>query len=253
MADVSIRKGDRLPQLDRQFTLGGTGVDLDGATVVFNMWNASSGTQVITDGSCTIVDAADGDVRYIWTSTDATLDAGSYLASFTATYGDGRKLTAPNNGMITVEIYGTTEANWSYTGNPSARPLDAVRFLSGDTDTNNQQIMDDEIAFLLAEVNSDTYLAAASACEAMASKVSAKADYSRSVGDLSLSTQYGTQSTTLLRRAERLRNQASRRFPPSVNFYQDDNNNVFGPMQFSVGIDDNNGSTTAGTSAGALD
>jgi hypothetical protein len=142
---------------------------------------------------------------------------------------------------------------WSYGGDPANSTTDRIRFLCGDTDTTNQQVTNEELTFLYSENNSDAYLAAAGACEAMASKAATKADYSRSVGDLSLSTQYAAHATTLLRQAERLRNQASRRFPPSVNFYVDENDNVFGPMQFSVGIDDNNGSTTAGTSAGALD
>lgn len=133
---------------------------------------------------------------------------------------------------------------WSYGGDPTNSSTDRVRFLCGDTDTNNQQVTNEEIAFLLSEFNSDAYLAAAGACEAMASKVSAKADYSRSVGDLSLSTQYGTQATTLLRRAESLRNQASRRRPPSVNFYTDSDDNVFGARQFAIDMDKNYGSTS---------
>lgn len=135
---------------------------------------------------------------------------------------------------------------WSYGGDPANSSTDRVRFLCGDTDTNNQQVTNEEISFLLSEFNSDSYLAAAGACEAMASKAATKADYSRSVGDLSLSTQYGAHSTTLLKRAESLRNQAARRTPPSVNFYTDNNDNVFGPMIFSIGIDDNLGSTSSG-------
>ena len=138
---------------------------------------------------------------------------------------------------------------WSYGGDPTNSTTDRVRFLCGDTDTNNQQVTNEEISFLLSENNSDAYLAAASACEAMASKVSAKSDYSRSVGDLSLSTQFGAQANTLLKRAESLRSQASRRRPPSVNFYTDEDGNVFGATQFTVGIDNNNGfnNSTTGT------
>jgi len=137
---------------------------------------------------------------------------------------------------------------WSYGGDPANSSTDRVRFLCGDTDTNNQQVTNEEISFLLSEFNTDSYLAAAGACEAMASKSATKADYSRSVGDLSLSTQYGAHATTLLKRAESLRNQASRRRPPSVNFFTDDDDNVFGAMIFSIGIDDNLGSTTSGSS-----
>lgn len=134
---------------------------------------------------------------------------------------------------------------WSYGGDPANSSTDRVRFLCGDTDTTNQQVSNEEISFLLSEFNSDSYLAAAGACEAMASKSATKADYSRSVGDLSLSTQYGAHANTLLKRAESLRNQASRRHPPSVNFYTDANDNVFGPMIFAIGMDDNLGSTTS--------
>lgn len=134
---------------------------------------------------------------------------------------------------------------WSYGGDPANSSTDRVRFLCGDTDTTNQQVSNEEISFLLSEFNSDSYLAAAGACEAMASKSATKADYSRSVGDLSLSTQYGAHATTLLKRAESLRNQAARRRPPSVNFYTDDNDDVFGAMIFSIGMDDNMGSTTS--------
>jgi len=136
---------------------------------------------------------------------------------------------------------------WSYGGDPANSTTDRVRFLCGDTDTTNQQVTNEEISFLLSEVNSDAYLAAASACEAMASKVSAKADYSRSVGDLSISTQYGSQASTLLKRAESLRFQASRRNPPSVNFYADSEDNVFGPMNFAIGMDSNYGTSTNST------
>lgn len=126
---------------------------------------------------------------------------------------------------------------WTYSGNPAAAPRDTVRFLCGDTDTNNQQITDEEIAFLLGQWNSDTYIAAAEACMAMASKYATKADSSRSVGDLSISTQYQAQAKGLMDRATQLRTQAARSAPPSVNFYTDDNDNVFGPSHFSVGMD----------------
>ena len=190
MADVAIRAGDRLPQLNRQFTLNGTGVDLTGATVVFNMWNAATGTQVIADAACTIVTAATGNVRYLWTSSDATLPAGVYLASFKATYPDTRTLTAPNDSMISVEIYAQTGSTWSYTGNPGARAIDAIRFLIGDTDSNDQLLSDEEISWINAEASGTPtglnaiYDAAYRACLAVAASLSRLAD--KSIGDLSV-------------------------------------------------------------------
>jgi hypothetical protein len=233
MADVTIRKGDRLPQLDRQFLLDGNAVDLTGSTVTFNLWNAATGTQVITNGACTIVTAATGDVRYLWTSTDATLPAGVYLGSFTAEFSSSRKMTAPNNGMIVIEIFAETASSFSYTGDPSARPIDTVRFLSGDTDAANPLVTDSEILFLLSQWNDDTYIAAAAVCDSAASKYSAKSDESKSVGDLSISTQYAAQSTNFATRAQSLRLQAGRFSPPSPTYA----NGAVGNFTFSVGMD----------------
>lgn len=136
---------------------------------------------------------------------------------------------------------------WSYGGDPANSIVDRVRFLSGDTDTTNQQVSNEEISFLLSENNSDAYLSAAGVCEAAASKASGKADYSRSVGDLSISTQYSAHANSLLKLAEVLRMKASRRTPPSVNYYADADGNVFGAMKFAIDMDRNNGSTESRT------
>jgi hypothetical protein len=241
MADITIKKGDRLPVIARQFLTDGTATNLTGATVVFNMWNAATGTQVITNGTVTVTTAATGNVEYPWTANDANLDAGFYLASFAATFSSSRVLTAPNNGMITIQIVAATAAVWSYTGNPAARAIDKVRFLCGDTDSSNQQVMDDEINFLLSEWNSNAYLAAAFACDAISSKLAAKSDQSKSVGDLSISTQYGSQARTYMERAASLRSLASRVYAPSVNF---DTSTFDGTFDFYVGMDENMGSST---------
>lgn len=182
MADVSIRKGDRLPQLDRQFILDGTGVNLTGATVVFNMYNANTGTQVITDGAVTVVSASTGEVRYSWTASDALLNAATYIASFTATYGDGRKLTAPNSGMIVVEIFDVTDVDWLYTAQPSTRNIDRVRLLIGDTDSADQLLTDDEVSWFL-ELHGSLNRSASEAARAIAAKFARLMN--RSIGGLS--------------------------------------------------------------------
>jgi hypothetical protein len=238
MAEVTIKEGDRLPKLARQFLTDDVATDLTGATVTFNMYNAATGAQVITNGSCTVVSAATGEVEYPWSATDATLAAGFYMASFTATFSGPRLLTAPNNGMISIQIVAEVGAQWSYTGNPAARAVDKVRFLCGDTDTLNQQIMDAEIDFLLSEWNNDAYISAAFACEAIAGKYSSKSDYSRSVGDLSISTQFGASAKTFLERAARLRTTAMRAAPPSPNW---DANGYPVTSEFSIGMGRNVG------------
>lgn len=242
MADITIKQGDRLPVLARQFLTDGVATDLTGATVTFNLWNAATGAQVITNGACTVITAATGNVQYPWSAADATLPAGFYLGSFTATYSGPKLLTAPNNGMISLQIVGAVAATWSYTGNPSARVIDKVRFLCGDTDSSNQQVMDDEIVFLLTEWNSNAYLAAAFACDAISSKLSAKADLSRSVGDLSISTQFGAQAKMYMERAASLRALAVRAAPPAVNF---DTTTFNGTFDFYIGMDRNLGTSTS--------
>ena len=77
---------------------------------------------------------------------------------------------------------------WSYSGNPADSALDAVRFLTGDTDTNDQLLDDEEIKWTNNQVTgSDTattalYEVSYRVMVAIASKFSRLAD--QSVGDL---------------------------------------------------------------------
>lgn len=73
---------------------------------------------------------------------------------------------------------------WSYT-DPSASDKDAVRYLVGDTDTNDQQTSDEEIAWALTEYPKVKY-AAALVCRALAAKYASCAVGVR-VGDVQIS------------------------------------------------------------------
>lgn len=79
---------------------------------------------------------------------------------------------------------------WTYSGNPSATAKDAIRFLIGDTDTNDQLLSDEEIAWVNTEASgtststSDLYDAAYRCCVTIASKLARQAD--KSIGDLSV-------------------------------------------------------------------
>ena len=73
---------------------------------------------------------------------------------------------------------------FSYSGNPADSDKDAVRFLIGDTDSNDPLVTDEEIAWQLGQ-RGKVYLAASSCCVAIAAKFSRKAD--RSVGNLQAS------------------------------------------------------------------
>jgi hypothetical protein len=54
--------------------------------------------------------------------------------------------------------------------------LNAVRLLIGDTDTNDQQVQDEEIVFGLAQANNNVYSAGAWVCRTIAAKYSRNVD-----------------------------------------------------------------------------
>lgn len=64
---------------------------------------------------------------------------------------------------------------WTYSGDPASSNRDAVRFLVGDTDTTDQLVTDEEIAWLLSENSDDVYTAAADSARAIAASFARKA------------------------------------------------------------------------------
>lgn len=81
--------------------------------------------------------------------------------------------------------------SWTYTGLPETATAegrrDAVRLLIQDTDNAAQLFQDEEISFALAQENNSLYRAAALLLDAL----SKTAQQSRSIGDLSISSQSG--------------------------------------------------------------
>lgn len=71
---------------------------------------------------------------------------------------------------------------WTYDGAPgtddAAGRRDAVRLLIGDTDTNDQQTTDEEIAFTLSQASNNVYRAAAISCRTLAAKYAKLVDTS---------------------------------------------------------------------------
>jgi len=128
---------------------------------------------------------------------------------------------------------------WTYGGDPSTPPRDTVRFLIGDTDSSNELLSDGEIAYLLAQWNNDTYVAATHACEALASKFAGKSDMSKSVGDLSISTRYGEQSDRYKALAVSLAVQAAAASPPIPSIYITDDGDVGHASKFTIDMDSN--------------
>lgn len=54
--------------------------------------------------------------------------------------------------------------------------LNATRFLVGDTNEDDQQVQDEEVAFALAQANNNTYFAGAFLCRTIAAKYSRNVD-----------------------------------------------------------------------------
>lgn len=64
---------------------------------------------------------------------------------------------------------------WTYSGNPSTRPLDHVRFLIGDVLINDQLLSDIEIEFVLTQ-STEVVIAAAICCERIAARFARDVD-----------------------------------------------------------------------------
>jgi hypothetical protein len=90
---------------------------------------------------------------------------------------------------------------WTYSGDPAAFPRDAVRFLLRDTDSSDQQLSDEEIAWLLSQNGGNVYKAAVGGARSVSARYSNQA-VTKTVGALSLSYQarsehYETLAKTL--------------------------------------------------------
>lgn len=103
---------------------------------------------------------------------------------------------------------------FTYSGDPSASDLDAVRFLISDTNSADAELQDEEINYLLTTW-ANTYDAAVAACEVVAGRYADRTNYSRSVGDLSISESYGQAASEFRALAQRLRAQKVLLNPPT--------------------------------------
>lgn len=105
--EILLKQGDQKPEVEVQLLQadgngGTTPVDLSGANVKFYVVNPVTDELLIDGETVTITDAANGKIRYQWTSGD-TDESGVWKGEFVATYSDG-DLTFPNTGFIPVII-----------------------------------------------------------------------------------------------------------------------------------------------------
>ena len=90
---------------------------------------------------------------------------------------------------------------------------DKVRFLIQDTDSTDAHFQDAEITYLLTTWG-NVYDAAIAAAEIISGQYAHKTNYSRSIGDLSISESYGASAAEFRALADRLRSQKDRLYVP---------------------------------------
>ena len=104
MADVTMKKGDRLPLLSGTMTLNGAAVNLTGATVTFRMRRVGTGASQV-NAAATVTNAAAGRVQYAWAAGDTDVPGlyrGEWVASFA-----GLAQTHPGDTYLVIEILDT--------------------------------------------------------------------------------------------------------------------------------------------------
>lgn len=103
---IKLKKGDTLyPFYVWLADSNHNKIDLTGHTVTITM--SKAGTKKINAAACTVVTAADGYIKYDFTSGDVDT-ADTYKAVFTVTEtATSKTLTFPTDGYITVEIEDT--------------------------------------------------------------------------------------------------------------------------------------------------
>ena len=141
--------------------------------------------------------------------------------------------------------------SWTYSGDPAASNTDAVRFLCGqNTTADDVLLLDEEIAYLIAQTPTVTY-AAARACESLANQYAVRLAESEAVGPFS--AEWGDRAKKLRDLATTLRMQGAFTVTPFVGGSRvddrdsraDDTDRV--ADQFTVGMMDEPGSILSET------
>lgn len=102
MADLTIKQHDTHPPIEATLSDANGPVNLTGSTVKLILKSAGAGSTVIT-GTCTIVSAAAGTVRYDWLAPD-TASVNTLSGEFEVTWSTGKITTFPNDAYFSVEI-----------------------------------------------------------------------------------------------------------------------------------------------------
>lgn len=236
MFDIVIRKQDTLPLITRRVYLDGVAVDLTGYTFTFQV-TSIDGTEIFNNPASVPAGDPTNDVQYQWTNTDSGLVSGGvYFGLFKGTK-SGDNLTFPNNRPMSLMVTDSGSWEYSYSGDPSKRPIDKVRFLLGDKNMDQAIFTDSEINFLLTENGQNAYFAAADLATTQAGSYSSYAD--KTVGPLSI--RYGEQANRWTALSKDLRSRGTRQSGAMVVFTGQKALDR-GPI-FSIGMNDNPEST----------
>jgi hypothetical protein len=103
MADVTMKKGDRLPKLRMLLAdANSVALDLTGAAVLFRMRSQDGGSVKVSAAAAIISPSTSGTVEYAWAVGD--LDTpGLYQAEWVITWANGAQ-TVPAGGYVSVQV-----------------------------------------------------------------------------------------------------------------------------------------------------
>ncbi len=174
--DFATYAGDAIAP---QFTvLDGNGNPIDISTcqdIIFAARRSLADPVVLTKqkstGGITLIGGGTtGQFQALIAAADTLALSGFYLYQCVVIDGTG----APSTVTVGRMQVGVAPA-WTYSGDPNASQKDAVRFLVGDTLSDDQQIPDPEILFALQSWGS-IWRAAAMCCRSLAARLSRTAD-----------------------------------------------------------------------------
>lgn len=117
-----------------------------------------------------VTDGTDGKFQVALAAADTAALTGYYLHVAVVTDAFNSPSTVAT-GRMSVGVAPV----WTYSGDPTTTPKDAVRFLVGDTVEADPQVMDPEITFALTQ-RASPYGAAAVICRALAARLAREAD-----------------------------------------------------------------------------
>jgi hypothetical protein len=105
MSDFVMKAGDTLPALAATLLdAHGDAVPLGQAAVALHLRRVGE-TAVALDDAAEVVDAAAGQVRYVWPAPQS-LPPGDYYGEWEVTFSDDAVERFPNDGFFTVHIQG---------------------------------------------------------------------------------------------------------------------------------------------------